>query len=496
MRKPRSIFLLLAMGLLATPVLAQNPTPFISQSLTLQDAIELAYQNNPTLRQVANNLNPATWGVRNAYASFVPTLSLSGGMGYSGAGTQNFVTTSFVQSSGTVGSSYTIGLALNISGRTLMQPGVARANYAAAVAGIVGAEINLESVIRGQYLAIKEAEAQYELQQLQLTRNEEFLRLAQARFDVGQNTLLDVRRAEVERGQSQVQVLRTAQAVIVEKLRMFQTIGVPAPNDPNTVTFTDTFPVLEPQWELQSLLDEADVENPNLIVLRAQESSANAAERAVKSDYLPSLNISAGWSGFTQQFTNTDFVLGSAESQANATVVQCEFINANWQNPGTTLQDCNQFAWDPSFAQPIIDRNNVFPFNFTAQPFSARIGISLPIFTQFSRPLQNAQASAQTEDAAEAVRARELLVRTAVSENYYALEAAYTAIGIQESNRIAAQEGLRLATERYRIGSGTFYELLDAQLAAQQAESDYVNAVYAYHRAIATLENAVGRPLR
>jgi len=25
---------------------------------------------------------------------------------------------------------------------------------------------------------------------------------------------------------------------------------------------------------------------------------------------------------------------------------------------------------------------------------------------------------------------------------------------------------------------------------------DYVNAVYAYHRAIATLENAVGRPLR
>jgi outer membrane protein len=110
--------------------------------------------------------------------------------------------------------------------------------------------------------------------------------------------------------------------------------------------------------------------------------------------------------------------------------------------------------------------------------------------------LQNAQASAQTEDAAEAVRARELLVRTAVSENYYALEAAYTAINIQESNRTAAQEALRLATERYRVGSGTFYELLDSQLAAQQAEADYVNAVYAYHRAIATLENAVGRPLR
>ena len=493
---PRSSFLILTLGLVAGPVLAQAPELSIPRSLTLQDAIELAYQNNPLLRQVANNLNPATWGVRNAYASFVPSLSISGRAGYSGAGTQNFLTTDFVQSSGTVGSSYNVGLNLNISGRTLMQPGVARANFAAAEASITGAEINLESVIRGQYLAVKEAEAQLDLSRLQLTRNEEFLRLAQARFEVGQNTLLDVRRAEVERGQSQVQVLRAQQGVVVEKLRMFQTIGIRAPNDPNVVTFPDVFPVVEPQWQLQALLDEAEVENPDLIVLRAQESSANASERATRSDYLPSLSLSAGWSGFTQQFTNTDFVLGSAEAQADGAVAQCQFTNANWQNPGTTPQDCSQFAWDPAFAQPIIDRNSVFPFSFTAQPFSASIGISLPIFTQFSRPLQVAQASAQTEDAAEAVRARELLVRTAVSENYYALQAAYTAIGIQESNRTAAQEGLRLATERYRVGSGTFYELLDAQLAAQLAEADYVNAVYAYHRAIATLENAVGRPLR
>jgi outer membrane protein TolC len=38
--------------------------------------------------------------------------------------------------------------------------------------------------------------------------------------------------------------------------------------------------------------------------------------------------------------------------------------------------------------------------------------------------------------------------------------------------------------------------LLDAQLAAQTAEADYINAIYAYHQSIATLEDAVGRPLR
>ena len=83
-----------------------------------------------------------------------------------------------------------------------------------------------------------------------------------------------------------------------------------------------------------------------------------------------------------------------------------------------------------------------------------------------------------------------------MSQAFYALQTAHESIRIQGTNRVAAQEQLRLATERYRVGSGTFFELLDAQLAAQQAEADYINAVYGYHQSIASLEAAVGRPLR
>ena len=46
------------------------------------------------------------------------------------------------------------------------------------------------------------------------------------------------------------------------------------------------------------------------------------------------------------------------------------------------------------------------------------------------------------------------------------------------------------------MGSGTFFELLDAQLAQLGAEYDYVSAIYDYHKAVAALEAAVGRPLR
>ncbi len=309
--------------------------------------------------------------------------------------------------------------------------------------------------------------------------------------------MLDVRQAEVAKGQSEVALLEARQTVTVEKLRLFQLLGVPAPDDPSFVTLPDTFPIIEPQWELASLLGEADVENPDLNSLRARESAARASERAAKSSWLPTLSFSAGWSGFTQEFTNSDFPVNQAEQGALAAVQQCQFADQYWLNPGLSPPvDCTSFALTPDRAQDIRERNEVFPFDFTGQPFRATLGISLPIFTQFSRQLQIAEASVLTDDAREAVRARELLVRTEVSQAYYSLLTAYETIGIQENNRTAAGEQLRLATERYRVGSGTFFELLDAQVAAQRAEADYINAIYAYHRAIATLEAAVGRPLR
>jgi outer membrane protein len=479
-----------------SPVALAQDRPQIPAALTLAEAVDLARLYNPLLRQTANDLTGTRWGVRNAYASFVPNVSLNGSMGYTGAGSQTFLTEQFVQQSSTIGSSYGINLSLQLSGRSLMQPAVASAQHRAAEARLSGEEVSLEATIRGQYLLVLEARAQVQLAELQVTRNEEFLRLAQARFEVGQNTMLDVRQAEVALGQSEVLLLRNEQSVIVEKLRLFQLMGLPAPEDPNQVMLTDTFPITQPQWQLRDLLDEAERANPDLTALRAQSSAAQTSERAAKSTWLPTLSFNAGWSGFTQQFRNVDPLIANARASAQGQLAECNFINSSLVNPGEPGLDCSGIAFTPDDEARIRAENDVFPFDFTSQPFSARLTISLPIFTQFSRPLEIAEASARADDAREAVRGAELQVRTDVSQAFYGLRAAFEAIGIQENNQVAAAEQLRLATERYRVGSGTFFELLDAQLAAQQAEADYINAIYAYHRAIATLENAVGRPLR
>lgn len=498
---------LVLMALAAVPgcAFAQRPVvPTIPTSLSLREAVDFALRYNPTYRQAANDRSPAAWGVRNAYASFLPNLTAGYGVNYTGSGTQTFLTDEFVQPSATIGSDYSLSLSMSFSGRTLMQPGLAKAQLRAADAGVVGAEVAIETAVRRQYLGVLRAEAQVGLAELQLERNEEFLRLANARFQVGQNTMLDVRQAQVARGQSEVALLQARQLVTVEKLRLFEQMGVLAPEDPALVALSDSFPIVEPTWQLGSLLGEAEQRNPDLLALRAREHAAHAGERAAKSSWLPTLSLSAGWSGFTQQFTNDAFLVQQAQTGAGLQFQSCQQQNlivgdvntrlaANEQIP---LSDCSLFMFTDADAAALRADNDVFPFSFQTQPFQARVSVSLPIFNQFSRSLEIAQASAQTDDAQEAVRQRELQVRTAVSEAYYGLLTAYQTIAIQEDNRVAAQEQLRLATERYRVGSGTFFELLDAQVAAQQAEADYINAIYSYHQAIAILESAVGRSLR
>jgi outer membrane protein TolC len=154
------------------------------------------------------------------------------------------------------------------------------------------------------------------------------------------------------------------------------------------------------------------------------------------------------------------------------------------------------YLWGASNERALRDANSVFPFDFTRQPFQARLTVSLPIFTNFSRALRVSQARADHGDLEEAVRARGLAVQTEVSQAFLTLQTVFRTIGLQDTNRAAAREQLQLATERYRVGSGTFFELLDAQVAGLQAESDYVNAIYDYHKARAALEAAVGRSLR
>src|SRR5438309_976726 len=488
--------LLCSVGLAVCPVLAvcQHPVP---ANLSLADAGTLARANNPLYRQAINDRGPAAWGVRSAWSTLlVPSVSASGGIGYAGPGQQTLLTSNFSQSGSTVSSSYSLGLDWTLSGQTLTQPGLRKAQLSAADADVAGAETNLVTSVTQQYLTVLQARDNAEVARQQLQHDEQFQKLAQARYEVGRASLIDVRQAQVARGTAEVVLLRARTAVQVEKLRLFQQIGVSAPVDLGTVQLTDTFSVQTPGWQLTDLLGMAEQQNPSLKALRERERAAGWGVKAASSSWGPSVSLSAGWSGFTQKLSDVNPTIGAIRQSAQADSVACAYENSAWLNAGQTPVNCALLTNTAAQEQAFRDLNGRYPFHFTPQPFQARLTVSIPLWGNFHQPLLVSQAKAQQQDLQESVRARGLQVETDVSQAYLTLETAFQTIAIQDTNRTAAREQLQLATERYRVGSGTFFELLDAQVAGLRAETDYINAVYDYHKAVAALEAAVGKPLR
>jgi outer membrane protein len=497
-----------------TPVPATPVRRQATFSLTLADAMDQARRNSPAYRQFLNDAGPAGWGVRNAYANLLPTFDVASSMSYTGSGASTFGGSTFNQSSPSLSSGYSLSFNWQLSGQELAATGQQRATRRAVDADITNAGELLRNDIAFQYLTTLQAVATTEVTRQSVQRNADFLGLARARYTVGQNTMLDVRQAEVTKGQADVALLKAQQAENEAKLELFRRMGVPIPAEPELVALPDSFPVTQLQLDEKELLAMAREENPSIKAFQARETAASWTTRSAKSRFLPIISVNAGLQGFTQEFTNSNLILNQRLNGAISTAENCRFQNAIIEGlpagglsgfpNGGIIGDCNAFsnldatglALDPTFQNQIIKSNNVFPFRFTKQPFRASIQISLPIFDGFTRNLQVAQARAQEDDLAESLRAQQLLVATNVSSRYLGVQSAWQTIQVQEQSRQSAREQMRLAQDRYRLGAGSSLEVSDATNNLARAEGDYVNAVYEYHKAIAVLEFAIGRPLR
>ena len=121
------------------------------------------------------------------------------------------------------------------------------------------------------------------------------LDLVNAKMKVGAGTIIDIRTAEVALGQAQVNQLTAHNQAEIDKLRLFQYMGVPA--DTST-KLTTQFAISQP--DVHARLG-ARPRSPRESGPRRRRSRAKfAAEMGVKTasmGYLPSLCLSTGWGG-------------------------------------------------------------------------------------------------------------------------------------------------------------------------------------------------------
>lgn len=491
---------LLAFLLLPVPALA-GAQEALPPRLSLQEAMDLARRNNPTYLATENDVAVADWDVRSAYGQWAPSASLSGSLGWQGQGEQVLAGALTASQFGLSGqpdyysSSYRAGINWSLSGQTLFAPSQAKASRDATEARVSEARMTLETEVTRFYLDVLRQDEAVVLAESQLERASFNLRLAQAQAEVGTATLLDVRQAEVQVGRSEVALLQAQNARVTARLRLLQQIGV----DPTQeVQLTTAFQLEEPTFQEDALYQEALEANPSLMATRESSEAARVGERIARSAYFPSLNLSAGISGFAREASDPGYLIAQAQAGVAQQISSCQATNELYSrlaNP-LPLRDCSQFAFTDEQRRSIIENNDAFPFGFTRSPPSASLSISIPIFQGLSRQRNLEAARVQSQDLRLQLRQQELALRANLSANLALVRAAYASALIEERNQELADEQLRLAREQYQIGSIPFVDLVEAETVKAQADRDLIAAVYAYHDAVTNLEAAIGRPLR
>jgi outer membrane protein len=490
----------------ALVLLALAATSLVGQEvreLTLQEAIRIAKRNNPAFLSRANDQEPADWQVREAYGQLLPTANAAGSMSYTEAGVQRFGTVDLgTQSTDWYSSGYQLSLGWTLNGNTLFGVSSARAGARATAAGVRAAEFDLESQVTLQYMTALRARDAADVANDQFERAQQNLEIVRSRVESGFAAGTEGRQAEVDLGRAEVTLLQADRLYRAEKLRLQEQLGMVLEGETGQaeLDLVSTFDIFEPEWTRDELLAEALGTHPSLRAMRAQESSSDAQVRQARSAYFPTVRLNTALQGFTNQALNDGFVVNQVKGSLAGQMASCEQLNAISAGLTTPLpgypRDCGAYQFTPSDSTSALRQNDAFPLDFTKNPMTVSLSVSIPVFSGFSRQRQVVEAVAFSKDAEHARRAEELRLRTAVTQALDNLQSGYRQVEIETRNRELADQQLTQARQRYSVGNTSILELMDAQTSLSTAERDYLNAVYSFHQALVALEAATGRPLR
>ncbi len=490
----RQLLCSLALCAVATPLVAQTPAvpAAAGPALTLDEALGLARRNSPTYLQALEGRRRAGAAVRSAWGNLTPDVSTNFGASFREGRPQLINGVPLGASANQIQSSYGVNAQLSINSAALLQPRAQRLNADATEADIRASGQTLHTAVTQQYIAVLQQQARAALQDTLVATAQAQLELARVRASVGSATPLDVQQAEVELGRQRVAGIQARNQAEVEKLRLFQAMGVPMPEG---VRLTTEFELEAPTLSLDQLLQMGREGNPSLAAAEARTRVSDIGVKQARGEYLPTFSVQTGIGGYTSQFTDDDFLVSSALGNAQA---QCTSENDLRELVGLPPSgiDCGAITLSPDRVANIRSSNRAFPFDFTTNPWQISAGLSLPIFNGFAREQRVQEAQASRNEAQYRARASRLQLETDVTAAYLTLQSQLQAVELQEQNARTARQALELAQERYRVGASTFVEVSQARDTFAQAETERINAIYEFQRAFASLEAAVGRPLR
>jgi outer membrane protein TolC len=289
-RAPTGSVLAALIVLSAGPVLAQTP----DRVVTLEEARRLAWLNDPVTVGAETSLELAEASRREAFGSFLPTVSLNGIYG-------NSSNQRFDQATGRlVSTSYTaqtnVSYDLFTAGRRFISYRAAGANVEAADASLREARYRTSLETTSNFYEVVATSELAAVAQQRLTRARQQLEFANTRLEVGTGTRSDVLRAELEVGNAELALIDAESAHRSARLALGRQIGVVGEVGTSEAALPETAPALP---SADSLAAMAARTSPLVSSADAAWAASRATRLSSYTFWAPTLRVTGGYDWFS-----------------------------------------------------------------------------------------------------------------------------------------------------------------------------------------------------
>jgi outer membrane protein len=417
------------------------PLPLLAGPMTLGDCISQALSANPQVLDAKEALSQAASGVKEARSGYLPSLSLRGSYNFAEetqtvgipdpitGRTQNFK----LDFTRDYVFQFLASQPLYAGGRVAGSYRIAQEAREVADADMKRVENDVTLEVVQSFYGLLLAREAVAVAQEAVDTAEEFLRVVKARYGTGEASSFEVLRAEVEVSNLQPALIAARNGVALSELALKKAMGV---GQDAEIEFVGSFedPVFD--MTLPEAIAKALAGRPEIEMAKTQRRIAEASIGLAKSGRLPSVSL--------------------------------------------------DFNYDVMSDELTFDSKEI------EDTYAGYITLSLPLFDGLRTKAQISKAMSQLRQADIARGNLEEAIELEVRSAFLDLEAARERLGSQDKNVEMAEEGLKIANERYLQGYATNLEVLDSQLALNTARQNRLQAVHDLNVAIAQIKKAMG----
>ena len=410
-------------------------------TLTLDKALEIALDENPTIKVAAEEIALKKVASKEAWQSLLPEASLNGSLDHTiKAAEMKLNDMSFkMGQDGT--NTANAGLCINLP---LFAPAVYRAmsmtktDIELAVEKSRASELDLINQVTKAYYQLMLAQDSYEVLQGSYKLAEDNFNVVNAKYQQGAVSEFDKISAEVQMRSIKPNVISAVNAVTLAKLQLKVLMGITADVDIKT---DDNLTNYESMLFANQLKEE-DMSLENNTTMKQFELNMKLLEKNVKSlktNFMPTLSMS-----FSYQY----------QSLYNPNI---NFFDYTWSNSSSLM------------------------FN-----------LSIPLYraSNFTK-VKSARIQMRQLDWNRIDTERKLNMQVVSYRNN--MTASSEQVVSNKENVMQAEKAVQIAGKRYEVGKGTVLELNSSQVSLTQAQLTYNQSIYDYLVAKADLDQVLGK---